>query len=172
MNIRLYKQVSSDSFSIRSNKPSGALGVDTITIYGFDFAMYLSLTSLASCCCPGGKKSASSSNMKDTLGKPRIASKWCDGNASIFTPFSSITVYFVSKLTRPLLLPVNSFFNLPIKAIAKSILGPITMHICEPDNALSFKQSQAMNLRMNSDMPKPVAFFIQRCFLLELMLLF
>jgi hypothetical protein len=51
-----------------------ALGVDTITIYGFDFAMYLSETSLASCCCPGGKKSASSSNIKDTFGKPHIAS--------------------------------------------------------------------------------------------------
>jgi hypothetical protein len=68
--MRLYRQVSSDSFSILSNKPSGAFGVDTITIYGFDFAMYLSLTSLASCCCPGGKKSASSSSIKDTLGKP------------------------------------------------------------------------------------------------------
>jgi hypothetical protein len=51
------------------------LGVDTITIYGFDFAIYLSDTSLTSACCPGGKKSASSNSMKDTLGKPRIASK-------------------------------------------------------------------------------------------------
>jgi len=38
----------------------------TITMYGFDFAMYLSETSLASACCPGGKKSASSNNMKET----------------------------------------------------------------------------------------------------------
>ena len=44
----------------------------------------------------------------------------------------------------------------------KSILGPVTMHICEPDNALSLRHSQAMNLSMNSDMPKPVAFFIQQ----------
>ena len=29
-------------FSIRSNKPPGALGVDTITMNGSDFAMYLS----------------------------------------------------------------------------------------------------------------------------------
>jgi hypothetical protein len=63
--------------------------------------MYLSETSLASCCCPGGKKSASSNSMKDTLGKPRVASKLCDGKASIFTPFSSITVSLVLKLTRP-----------------------------------------------------------------------
>ena len=42
--------------------------------------------------------------MKDTFGNSRIASKWCDGNASIFRPFSSITVSFVSKLARPLLL--------------------------------------------------------------------
>src|ERR687883_2066799 len=67
--MRLYKQVPSDSFSILSNNPSGAFGVDTITIYGFDFAMYLSETSLASACCPGGKKSASSSNINETLGK-------------------------------------------------------------------------------------------------------
>jgi hypothetical protein len=69
-----------------------------------------------------GKKSASSNSMKDTLGKPRIESKWYDGNASIFTPFSSITVSFVSKTVRPLALE-NSFFILSIKAIAKSILG-------------------------------------------------
>src|SRR5919197_4940131 len=165
-------QVSSDSFSILSNKLSGALGVDTITIYGFDFAMYLSDTSLASaCCCPGGKKSASSNKMKDTLGNPLIASKWCDGNASIFTLFSSITVSFVSNvvvatvLLLLLLSAANSFFILSISTIDKSILGPVTIHICEPDNALSFIQSQAMNLSINSDMPKPVAFFIQRCLL-------
>jgi hypothetical protein len=50
----------SDSFSILSNRPSGALGVLTIIMYGFDFAMYLSETSLASACSPVGKKSASS----------------------------------------------------------------------------------------------------------------
>jgi hypothetical protein len=53
-----------------------------------------------------------------------------------------------------------------MRAIAKSILGPVTMHICEPDRALSFKQSQAMNLSINSDKPRPVAFFIHRCLLL------
>src|SRR5919199_3268783 len=153
----------------KRNKPLGAFGVLTITIYGLDFAIYLLETSLASacCCCPGGKKSASSSSMKETLGKPRIASKWCDGNASIFTLFSSTTVSFVSNEMKPLLLlPASSFFILSIKAIVKSILGPVTMHIWEPDNALSFKQSQAMNLSINSEMPKPVAFFIQRCLLL------
>src|SRR5919197_4047829 len=159
-------QVSSASFSILSNKPSGAFGVDTITIYGFDFAIYLSETSLASCCCPGGKKSASSSKIKDTFGKPRIASKWCDGNASIFTLFSSITVSFVSNVVR-YLLRANSLFILSIRTIAKSILGPVTIHICEPDSESSFRQSQAINLSINSEIPKPVAFFIQRCLLLE-----
>src|ERR671932_277914 len=68
--------VSSASLSILSNNPSGALGVDTITIYGFDFAIYLSETSLASACCPGGKKSASCNRIKDTLGKPRYYRFW------------------------------------------------------------------------------------------------
>ena len=48
------------SLSIFSKRPSGVLGVETITIQGLLLAMYLSDTSLASCCCPGGKKSASS----------------------------------------------------------------------------------------------------------------
>jgi hypothetical protein len=69
-----FVQISIFSFFILSNKPSGAFDVDTITIYGFDFAMYLSETCLASCCYPR-KKAASSSNMKDTLGNPLIASK-------------------------------------------------------------------------------------------------
>jgi len=98
--------------------------------------------------------------LKDTLGKPRIASKWCDGKASIFTPFSSITASFVSKTRLK-----NNFFILSIRAMAKSILGPVTIHICESDTALSFKQSQAINLSMNSEIPKPVAFFIKRCLL-------
>jgi hypothetical protein len=35
----------------------------------------------------------------------------------------------------------KSFFILSISAMAKSILGPVTMHIiCEPDNALSFRK--------------------------------
>src|SRR4051794_38443872 len=57
----------------------------------------------------------------------------------------------------------NSFFILSIRAMAKSILGPVTIHICEPDNALSFKQSHAINRSINSDTSRPVAFFIQRC---------
>ena len=61
--------------SIFSNRLSGALGVNTMTIHGFDLAMYLSLTTLASCSCPMGKKSASSNRIKDTSGKPRIASR-------------------------------------------------------------------------------------------------
>jgi hypothetical protein len=43
----------------------------------------------------------------------------------------------------------------------------VTIHIWEPDNALSFKQSQAINLSINSEIPKPVAFFIHRCLWLE-----
>jgi hypothetical protein len=41
-----------------------------------------------------------------------------------------------------------------------------------PDNALFFMQSQVINLGINSEMPKPVVFFIQRCLLLGLMLPF
>ena len=41
-----------------------------------------------------------------------------------------------------------------------------------PDNALFFMQSQVINLSINSEMPKPVVFFIQRCLLLGLMLPF
>jgi hypothetical protein len=48
-------------------------------------------------------------------------------------------------------------------SLTKPILGPVTMHICEPDN----KQSQAINRSMNSEMPKPVAFLIHRCLLPE-----
>jgi hypothetical protein len=51
------------------------LKVDTIMIQGLDLAMYLSETSLASCCCPGGKKSASSISTKDTSDNPLIASR-------------------------------------------------------------------------------------------------
>ncbi|MFL6507947.1 MAG: hypothetical protein ACJ704_08425, partial [Nitrososphaeraceae archaeon] len=62
-------------------------------------------------------------------------------------------------MIRPL--SANNLFILSIRAIAKSILGPVTMHICEPDNALSFRQSQDINLSINSEIPSPVAFFIQ-----------
>jgi hypothetical protein len=34
-----------------------------------------------------------------------------------------------SEFARPLLLPTNNLFILSIRAIAKSILGPVTMHI-------------------------------------------
>ena len=57
---------------MRSKKLSGALGVDTITIQGFDLAMHLSDTSGASCCCPGGKNSASSKQMNETFVRPLI----------------------------------------------------------------------------------------------------
>ena len=74
--MRLYKQVSSDSFSILSNKPSGALGVETITIYGFDFAMYpLAYIPSILLAVLEERNQASSNSMKDTLGRPRIASK-------------------------------------------------------------------------------------------------
>jgi hypothetical protein len=47
----------------------------------------------------------------------------------IFTPFSSITVSFVSKtVTRSLVLE-NNLFILSIRPMANSILGPVTMHI-------------------------------------------
>jgi hypothetical protein len=46
------------------------------------------------------------------------------GNASIFTLFSSITVSFVSKTLRPLLLVLeNSFFILSMRAIANLFWG-------------------------------------------------
>lgn len=43
-------QVSSGSFSIFSKRPPGALGVDTITMKGSDFAKYLSDTCLTFSC--------------------------------------------------------------------------------------------------------------------------
>ena len=59
--------------------------------------MYLSETSLASCCGPGGKKSASSNSMKDTLGNPLIASKWWDGNASILLHLAQLQFLLYQK---------------------------------------------------------------------------
>jgi len=47
----------------------------------------------------------------------------------------------------------------------ESILGPETIHIWEPLNLLSFRQSHAIYLNINSVTPNPVAFFIQRCLL-------
>src|ERR1051325_6303315 len=48
----------------------------------------------------------------------------------------------------------------------RNIEDKANTHICEPDKALSFKQSQAMNRSINSDMPNPVAFLMQSCLLL------
>jgi len=62
------------------------------------------------------------------------------------------------------------FFVLSIRARAKSILDPVTMYICESDKALPFKQSQAINLSMNSDTTRPVAFLIQRRLPLDIVL--
>ena len=36
--------------------------------------------------------------------------------------------------------PANSFFILSIRAMAKSILGPVAMHICEPDSLSSLRK--------------------------------
>jgi hypothetical protein len=48
-----------------------------------------------------------------------------------------ITVSLVSNETKP----ANNLFILSIRAIAKSILGPVTIHICEPDNALFLRKA-------------------------------
>ena len=39
-----------------------------------------------------GMNEASSTNMKDTLGSPRAVAAWCEGKASILTPFKLTTV--------------------------------------------------------------------------------
>src|ERR687887_2118179 len=116
--------VSSDSFSILSNKPSGAFGVDTITINGSDFAMYLSLTCLTSSCSPFLKKSPSSISMNLGLSKALYASMWFDGYASMLQPFSSNTVSLLSNVTYNL--GSNNAFILLISLIAMSMLGPVT----------------------------------------------
>jgi hypothetical protein len=72
---------------------------------------------------------------------------------------ASSIVLFTSKGIVLFSAVARVFFILSIRAIAKSILGPVTMHICELDNALSFKQSHAINLNINSEIPSPVAFF-------------
>ena len=38
--------------------------------------------------------------------------------------------------------------------MARSILGPVTIHIWEPDNASSFKHNQAINLSINANESK------------------
>src|SRR5919197_5445328 len=92
-------QVSSDSFSILSNNPSGELGVDTITMYGSDFAIYLSDTCLTSSCSPFLKKSPSSIRMNLGLSNALYASMWFDGYASIVHLFNSNTVSLLSNVT-------------------------------------------------------------------------
>ena len=48
-----------------------------------------------------------------------------------------------------------------MKDIAKSISGPVTIQICEPDNALSLIQSQAINLSINSEIPNPTIYIFK-----------
>lgn len=40
--------------------------------------------------------------------------------------------------------------------MARSMLGPVTTQIWEPDSASSFRHSQAMNRSINYDTSKPV----------------
>ena len=61
--------------SIFSNRPSGALGVLTITMYGSDFAIYRSDTCLTSSCSDFRKKSDSSINMNLGLSNALYESK-------------------------------------------------------------------------------------------------
>jgi tetratricopeptide (TPR) repeat protein len=56
------------------------------------------------------------------------------------TPFNSMTVSLLSKVTSPL--SVNSLFILSIRVIARSIRGPVTIHICVPCRLLLLRQSQ------------------------------
>jgi hypothetical protein len=94
--------------------------------------------------------------------KVKIRRQWNDWRIAEVDRYCGGTTASICAI-RPL--PMNSFFILSIRAMAKSILGPVTMHICELANQLSFMQSHAMNRSINSDMPKPVAFFIQTCLL-------
>ena len=80
----------------------------------------------------------------------------------VFTLFNSTTVSLVSRVTRPF--PANSFFILSINAMTKSILGPVTIHICKPDNVLALRQSQDINRSITSEIPNPIAFFIYKMF--------
>ena len=84
-----------DSFSIFSNNPPGALGVESITIKGSDLAMYLSDTCLTSSCSFFLKKSPSSIRINLGLVNERKASM-C---VSMLQPFSSSTVSFESNET-------------------------------------------------------------------------
>jgi hypothetical protein len=72
-----------------------------------------------------------------------------------------MTVSLLSKVTSPF--SVNSLFILSMRVIARSILGPVTMHICVPCRLLFLRQSQAIYRSINSVIPRPVAFFIQIC---------
>src|ERR671910_3750277 len=90
-------QVSGDSFSIDSNNPPGALGVDTITMKGSDLPIYLSVTCLTSSCSDLRKKSASSKRMNLGFVKERKASKWLEGYASMLQPFNSKKVSLLAE---------------------------------------------------------------------------
>ena len=71
--------------------------------------------------------SASSRNMNLGLVNDLKESKWLEGYASIIQPFNSKTVSLLVKYIPSLLEKIA--FNLLISLVAKSILGPVTMHI-------------------------------------------
>jgi hypothetical protein len=107
-------------------------------------------------------------NMKARTMKSVVAIVAAVGTIAGVAAIGSLTELRIAVVENTAAIPLllaNSFFILSMRAIAKSILGPVTIHICEPANVLSFKQSQAMNLSINSDTPNPIAFFIQRCLL-------
>jgi hypothetical protein len=106
------------------------LGVLTITMYGSLFAMYRSAMWRAFFNSFGGKKSASSMSMNLGPVSERIASRWCEGNASTLHPFRVMAVCFF------LLAPSSSGRQMStsrlISPLASSMFGPVTMHICAP----------------------------------------
>jgi hypothetical protein len=60
----------------------------------------------------------------------------------MWTPFSSMTVSLLSNVISNL--SVNSLLILLISVMARSILGPVTIHICAPFNESSFMHSHAI----------------------------
>ena len=64
-----------------------------------------------------------------------------------------------------------NFSNIPLSLLisfmAISILGPVTIHICEFLKELSLVQSHAIILSMNSVTPMPVAFLTHKCLFLN-----
>ena len=71
--------------------------------------------------------SASSRNMNLGLVNDMNKSKWLEGYASIIQPFNSNTVSLLVKYILSLLEKIS--FNLLISLVARSMLGPVTMHI-------------------------------------------